>query len=72
MEVDYSKLYELRKKTRLNLIERLKIMKMKNQAIDDWQLINKIEHCHLGVDFRKADEFEYSRRLEKYNRKIRG
>ena len=72
MEVDYFKLYDLRKKTRLNLIEKLKLMKLRNQAIDDWNTINRVEHCHLGVDFREADQFEFEKRLSRYNRKMRG
>ena len=72
MDFNYKNLEELRKKTRLNLIEKLKLIKLRNQAIDDWNTINRVEHCHLGVDFREADQFEFEKRLSRYNRKMRG
>ena len=72
MDFNYKNLEELRKNTRLNLIEKLKLIKLRNQAIDDWNTINRVEHCHLGVDFREADQFEFEKRLSRYNRKMRG
>ena len=83
MEVDYFKLYDLRKKTRLNLIEKLKLIKLRNLeklkvakmkyiAEKTTKVLNEKEHCHLGVDFREADQFEFEKRLSRYNRKMRG
>lgn len=72
MDFNYKNLEELRKKTRLNLIEKLKVAKMKYIAEKTTKVLNEKEHCHLGVDFREADQFEFEKRLSRYNRKMRG
>lgn len=72
MDFNYKNLEELRKKTRLNLIEKLKIAKMKYIAEKTTKVLNEKEHCHLGVDFKEADQFEFEKRLSRYNRKMRG
>lgn len=68
MGVDYKKLEELRKTTRLTLLEKFRIMRMKFQAERDTNIVNQKEHCHLGVDWSEADEYEFQRRLERYKR----
>ena len=72
MDIDYYKLYDLRKTTRLNLIEWIKVNRMRCIAEKHTRLINKIEHCQLGVNFREADEYEFQRRLAKNERRLRG
>ncbi len=70
MAVNYKELEQLRKKTRLNILEILKISKMKFEAEQNTKLLNQKEHCHLGVDWSEADAYEYTRRLRKYNRRM--
>ena len=72
MDFNYKNLEELRKKTRLNLIEKLKVAKMKYIAEKTTKVLNEKEHCHLGVDFREADQYKIKKRLSRYNRKMRG
>ena len=72
MGVDYKKLEILRKKTRLTILEKIKILKMKWEAEDNTRIINQKEHCHLGVDFSEADAYEYERRLRRLRKFGRG
>lgn len=62
--MDYEKLYFLRKHTLLNPIDFIKISRMKAQAEKTQILINKLENCQIGVDFREADEYEYNARFK--------
>ena len=67
--IDYNKLCYLRKNTIINPLDMLKIENMKIQAERDTAIINKVEHCHLGVDYSLADEFEYSVRFNNWMKK---
>jgi hypothetical protein len=71
MNIDYLELYDLRKNTRLNIIDKLKIMRMRAKEEKRRNLINKLEHCNIGVDFREADLFEYEKRKAILSRKKR-
>ena len=68
--IDYNKLYFLRKNTMINPFDMYKIDSMKIQAERDTAIINKAEHCHLGVDYGQADEYEYSVRFKLLLRKL--
>ena len=68
--IDYNKLYYLRKHTVISLVDKLKIQKLKAEASKYSKLINKMEHCNIGVNFRDADTYEYSRRFSDWMIKV--
>ena len=74
MEFTYSYdiLLLLREKAKLDPISYFKVMKERNLAISTQQILNKKEHCQLGVDFSKADRLEAQLRYAKWQRKIIG
>ena len=71
MEVDDNRLNELRKKTRLNIIEKLKLNRLINLAVAKKKFIDQLEHCDIETNLSEANNYEYSIRLRKYNRNRR-
>jgi len=71
MTVDNEKLIELRKKTKLNIFERIKLQKLILMSIEKKRLICELENCDIEADASEANEYEYQRRLKKYNRSRR-
>ena len=68
--LDYIKLEYLRSHTIINPIDKLKIHKMKAEAIKDANIINEAENCNIGVDFKKADFYEYAKRFNAWIEKV--
>ncbi len=61
--VEYKRLLFLRKNTTLDLVNYIKVKKLRREAEETQFLINKLENCQLGVDYSKADEYEYEKRF---------
>lgn len=64
MKLSYRKLEYLRKKTELDLFDKIRIDKFRIDLIETTSRINEIEHCDLGVDLTRVTEFEYKIRFE--------
>ena len=58
MKVDYKKLEELRGKTKLTLLDWITIKILRLKAEREAALVNKAEHCNIGVDWHEADSYE--------------
>ena len=70
MEYEFKTLELLRDKTTLDPISYFKVCREKRKAENYQKLINKKEHCHLGVDFSKANQLETDLRYLKWKRRI--
>lgn len=64
--MNYKKLYFLQEHTHLNPIDYIRIKYMKYEAEKTQRLINEIENCQIGVDFKPADEYEYYCRFKSW------
>lgn len=62
--VEYKRLLFLRKNTTLDLVNYIKVKKLRREAEETQFLINKLENCQLGVDYSKADEYEFNKRFQ--------
>ena len=63
---DYETLKLLRKKTILNPIAYIKVLKARQLADVYQRVINQVEHCDIGVDYSKANELEYNLRFKSW------
>ena len=70
MSYDYEFLSLLRKYTILDPISYMKVRKERKLAEDTTYIINKKEHCHLGVDYTKANELETFLRYRSWVRSV--
>ena len=61
--VDYEQLYFLRKYAHLNVIDFIKVRNLRKIANETQLLINRLENCQIGVDYKEADEFEFNARF---------
>ena len=68
----YNELLYLRRHTRLNILQKMKIIDLKCSAIELYEEFNRIEHAQLGVDMTSADEYEYEVRLKKLKLRLCG
>ncbi len=68
----YELLKLLRKNTILSPIAYFKILKERELAEDYQSIINKLEHCYLGVDYSKAEELELNLRFKSWFNKVLG
>ena len=70
VEYEFKTLELLRDKTILDPISYFKVCREKRKAEVYQRTINKLEHCHLGVDFSKANQLETDLRYFKWKRRI--
>ncbi len=66
----YYDLVYLRHEARLNLIEWIKVKKLRCLAEETQRLINQKERCQVGVDYKEADQLEYQFRFRKFEREM--
>ena len=64
--MDYKELDYLRKNSRLSILEKRKVNKLRKEAMERQYIINKINHCMLGADFSEAENLEYDLRMRRY------
>ncbi len=64
--MDYEYLAFLRKNTYLSIREKIKVQKLREDAIVYQCTMNRLENCMLGADFSKADNLEYQFRFKRF------
>ncbi|MBQ3307001.1 MAG: hypothetical protein IJG68_02280 [Bacilli bacterium] len=64
MLFDYDTLVLLRKNTKLNPINLIKISNERTKAVEYQQFFNKVENAQLGVDYSVAEQLEAELRFK--------
>ncbi len=60
-ELDY-----LRNNSRLSVLEKRQVNKLRRIAMDRQYIINKTNHCMIEADFSEAESLEYDLRMRRY------
>lgn len=66
--MNYKELEFLRRHTFLNPIKKYKVLALRDDAEQYAYMMEEYENCHLGIDYSKADELEYSYRIQAWNK----
>lgn len=70
MLFDYDTLVLLRKNTKLNPINLIKISNERTKAVEYQQFFNKVENAQLGVDYSIAEQLEAELRFKVWKKNV--